>query len=111
MDYLVGLLRNTAYNWHWHVGAAPWEAKVAQLLPYITSVDEKSQVILETVKQAPVPWSQTVTDICEIGASLAHPSAVQIVEQRSLVTVKAILRKYECKNYLATGREAERLLQ
>ena len=44
MDYLVGLLRNTAYNWHWHVGAAPWEAKVAQLLPYITSVDEKSQV-------------------------------------------------------------------
>ena len=58
-----------------------------------------------------MPWSQTVTDICEIGASLAHPSAVQIVEQRSLVTVKAILRKYEYKNYLATGREAERLLQ
>ena len=44
MDYTLNLLHNTHYTWHWHVGAAPWEGKVLLLLPYIASVDEKSQV-------------------------------------------------------------------
>ena len=38
-------------------------------------------------------------------------SVFKIVEQRSLVSVKAIFRKYECKNFLSSGREAERQLQ
>jgi len=111
MDYILSLLHNTNYTWHWHVGSAPWEEKVACLLPYITSVEDRSTVILECVKQAPVPWSSTISDICELGVNLQHPNSVKIVEQRSLVSVKAIFRKYECKNFLSSGREAERQLQ
>ena len=34
----MNLLDNTNFTWHWHIGAAPWEEKVAALLSYITSV-------------------------------------------------------------------------
>jgi hypothetical protein len=63
---LVNLLGNTHYTWHWHVGAAPWEEKVAKILPFISSTEDKAIVVLEAVKQAPVPWSQTVADICQV---------------------------------------------
>jgi len=109
MEYTMNLLHNTNFTWHWHVGAAPWEEKVLQLLPFITSVEELSNVILEAVKQAPVPWSKTIFDICEIGCALKHPNSMQIKEQSSLVSVKGIFRKYDCRNYMMTGRDAERL--
>lgn len=64
--YVVNLLGNTHYTWHWHVGAAPWEDKVARLLPFISSTEEKAGVVLEAVKQAPVPWSQTMAEICQV---------------------------------------------
>ena len=31
----MNLLDNTNFTWHWHIGAAPWEEKVAALLSYI----------------------------------------------------------------------------
>ena len=65
-EYIVNLLGNTHYTWHWHVGAAPWEEKVAKILPFISSTEDKAIVVLEAVKQAPVPWSQTVADICQV---------------------------------------------
>ena len=107
----MNLLDNTNFTWHWHIGAAPWEEKVAALLSYITSVENKSAVILETVKQAPVPWSTTITTICQAGVTLQHSNAVLIKEQASLVSLKTILRKYECKTYSTSGREAGRLIQ
>eukprot|EP00090_Calanus_glacialis_P046972 TRINITY_DN9495_c0_g1_i1.p1 TRINITY_DN9495_c0_g1~~TRINITY_DN9495_c0_g1_i1.p1 ORF type:complete len:2089 (+),score=822.89 TRINITY_DN9495_c0_g1_i1:455-6268(+) len=110
-EYITNLLDNTNFTWHWHIGAAPWEEKVASLLQYITSVEDKSDVILEAVKNAPVPWSETITSICEIGSTLQHRNSVLIKEQASLVSVKTILRKYDCKSYTSNGREAERLLQ
>ena len=63
-EYITNLLDNTNFTWHWHIGAAPWEEKVASLLHYITSVEDKSEVILEAVKNAPVPWSKTILSIC-----------------------------------------------
>ena len=110
-EYITNLLDNTNFTWHWHIGAAPWEEKVASLLHYITSVEDKSEVILEAVKNAPVPWSKTILSICDTGCSLQHHNSVLIKEQASLVNVKTILRKYDCKSYATSGREAERLLQ
>ena len=110
-EYITNLLDNTNFTWHWHIGAAPWEEKVARLLQYITSVEDKSEVILEAVKNAPVPWSDTINAICDVGNSLQHRNSVLIKEQASLVSVKTILRKYDCKSYTTNGREAERLLQ
>ena len=68
-------------------------------------------MILEAVKQAPVPWSSTMSRICDLGAGLQHAAALEIKEQRALVSVKAIFRKYECKAVLTSGHEAERLLK
>ena len=110
-EYIRNMLENTDYTWHWHIGAAPWEEKVAALLSYISSVEAKSGVILEAVKVAPVPWSSCVLAMCREGEQLQHSNAVLVKEQASLVSVKTILRKYDCKSYSTVGREAERLLQ
>ena len=91
-------------------GAAPWEEKVASLVQYITNVEDKSEVILEAVKNAPVPWSDVITELSSDGAKLQHENSALIKEQTSLVGVKAILRKYDCKSYFTTGRQADRLL-
>ena len=82
--YIAGMLASTDFTWHWHTGAAPWEEKVAELLPFISSVEARqeiwdvlfrqltpyllffrSSVILEAVKVAPVPWSSTVEKLYE----------------------------------------------
>ena len=81
---MTGMLASTDFTWHWHTGAAPWEEKVAELLPFISSVEARqeiwdvlfrqltpyllffrSSVILEAVKVAPVPWSSTVEKLYE----------------------------------------------
>ena len=49
-EYIMCVLSNTNYTWHWHVGAAPWEDKVANLLPYISSIEEKCQVKRPLIK-------------------------------------------------------------
>ena len=127
---MTSMLASTDFTWHWHTGAAPWEEKVAELLPFISSVEARqeiwdvlfrqltpyllffrSSVILEAVKVAPVPWSSTVEKLCETGQKLQHRNAVLIQEQASLVGVKTILRKYDIKTYATTGRESERMLQ
>ena len=109
-EYIVSILDNTSFTWHWHIGAAPWEEKVATLVQYITNVEDKSEVILEAVKNAPVPWSEVISGLCEAGAKLQHRNSVLIQEQESLVKVKTILRKYDCKSYMTSGRQADRLL-
>ena len=109
-EYILAILDNTSFTWHWHIGSAPWEEKVATLVQYITNVEDKSEVILEAVKNAPVPWSEIMTDICEVGTKLQHRNSVLIKEQESLVHVKTILRKYDCKSYITSGRQADRLL-
>ena len=80
------------------------------MVQYITNVEDKSVVILEAVKNAPVPWSDVITGLCDTGSQLQHTNSVLIKEQQSLVRVKTILRKYDCKSYMTTGRQAERLL-
>ena len=109
-EYIVSVLDNTSFTWHWHIGAAPWEEKVASLVQYITNVEDKSKVILEAVKNAPVPWSPVILELSEAGGKLQHELSALIKEQTRLVGVKAILRKYDCKSYTTTGRQAERLL-
>ena len=39
--YMTGMLGSTDFTWHWHTGAAPWEEKVAELLPFISSVEAR----------------------------------------------------------------------
>ena len=60
-EYIIKLLDNVNFNWHWHIRATPWEEKVFSLLHYITSMKDKPEVILELEagKNAPVPCSET----------------------------------------------------
>ena len=39
--YMTSMLNCTDFTWHWHTGAAPWEEKVAELLPFISSVEAR----------------------------------------------------------------------
>ena len=41
LRYMTGMLGSTDFTWHWHTGAAPWEEKVAELLPFISSVEAR----------------------------------------------------------------------
>ena len=81
-EYILAILDNTSFTWHWHIGSAPWEEKVATLVQYITNVEDKSEVILEAVKNAPVPWSGITTDLCEVGTKLQHRNSVLIKNRR-----------------------------
>ncbi len=110
-DYLRGLVSNSEFSWHWYVGDAPWEAKAEGLLPFVGSVEEKASCVLEVVKAAPVPWSDAVARICAEGAGLDHPLAEAIREQETMVGLKQILKRYECRNLSLSGRELHRLLQ
>ena len=109
-EYIVSILDNTSFTWHWHIGAAPWEEKVSSLVQYITNIEHKSAVILEALKNAPVPWSEMIQELSSAGGKLQHEKSALIKEQTSLVEVKAVLRKYDCKSYVTSGRQAERLL-
>ena len=35
-EYIIRILDNTNFTWHWHIGAAPWEEKVNQI-EYLSS--------------------------------------------------------------------------
>ena len=76
-DFLI-----RSFTWHWHIGSAPGEEKVATQVQYITNVEDKSEVILEAVKNAPVPWSGITTDLCEVGTKLQHRNSVLIKNRR-----------------------------
>ena len=41
---MTGMLASTDFTWHWHTGAAPWEEKVAELLPFISSVEARQEM-------------------------------------------------------------------
>ena len=110
-EYLGHLVSSSEFSWHWYIGDAPWEPKAKALLPFITSLEDKAECILEIVKSAPVPWSATITQICSVGIALDHPTARLIREQETMVGLKQILKRYECRNLGLKGRELTRLLQ
>ena len=110
-EYLRHLVSSSEFSWHWYIGDAPWEPKAKALLPFISSLEDKMECILEIVKSAPVPWSVTITQICSVGIALDHPTARLIKEQETMVGLKQILRRYECRNIGLKGRELTRLLQ
>merc|ERR1719295_454834 len=68
------------------------------------------------LQSAPVPWSPVISSICDKGLVLASQRQLVDVEQRfkeqsKLAKLKTILRKFSCKSFNVSGREAERLIQ
>ena len=70
--YMTGMLGSTDFTWHWHTGAAPWEEKVAELLPFISSVEDRYLTIL-------VANQLNLSDqICrDLGGSKSRPSSLE----------------------------------
>ena len=58
---------------------------------------EKLNTVLTVLKHSPVPWSATITRICD--DSLRHDNSTSrlILEQKRMINCKLILKKYDFK--------------
>ncbi|XP_040565262.1 kinetochore-associated protein 1 [Lepeophtheirus salmonis] len=112
-NYLLDLIEDTSATWHWNLGAAPWEEKVLALIPFIFSVEKKTLVILKSLKSAPVPWSQSMVDLCAMGSNISSSSyVVAIKEQETLVSLKQILKRYHFRSYEISSKvQAEKMMK
>ena len=111
VNYCEKLITDTGFCWYWELGStAPWEEKVATIISYLTEFPSTQfQIILDALKYAPVPWSDTIKKLCEVGYHL--PQNAMIREQEKLVDLKQILRKYNCRSFSVAGREADAVLK
>ena len=110
-SYCENMITDTGFCWYWELGStAPWEDKVETIVHYLSnSPIVQANLILETLKYAPVPWSTTIKKLCEVGYNLPQSNLVK--EQEKLVDLKYIARKYNCRNFSVSGREAEAILK
>ena len=83
----------------WHSGQAQWEQIVSTLIIYIKSIEVQAKSILAALFQAPVPWSETITNLAEKGEKLEHSLAFQIKEEHHIVPLKTVLRHYNIHVY------------
>ena len=98
-EYIIGLVEDTGFTW-WSSDSAPWEKTVGVMIKAIDCVSTKLNLILEALRQAPVPWSQDIQDLAQLGLSLNHPGVSLITEQEKLVIVKQMVVKYQAgKSY------------
>lgn len=59
----------------------------------------QAKSILAALFQAPVPWSETITNLAEKGEKLEHSLAFQIKEEHHIVPLKTVLRHYNIHVY------------
>ena len=109
--YCERLITDTGFCWYWELGStAPWENKASTIIQYLSEYpDIQLKSILLALKYAPVPWSETIKELCAMGNGLPNSSLIK--EQEKLVELKHILRKYDCKSFSVSGREAEAVLK
>ncbi|XP_067002138.2 kinetochore-associated protein 1 [Anabrus simplex] len=70
------------------------EQAAAILIGNIHNVSARIHCILEVLKAAPVPWSNTVTLLAEQGLQLNHPLVAEIRTQQHLIAAKIVFKKY-----------------
>ena len=110
-EYLVGLVQETEFCWYTN-DSAPWEKTAVVIIEAIDCTTTKFEMILESLRQAPAPWSEDIQQLVTLGLSLKHPGTSLITEQEKLVIVKQMVVKYKLgKSYNRQGSEAEKLLR
>ena len=56
-EYLVGLVQETEFCWYTN-DSAPWEKTAVVIIEAIDCNTTKFEMILESLRQAPAPWSE-----------------------------------------------------
>ncbi|KAJ8308208.1 hypothetical protein KUTeg_013082 [Tegillarca granosa] len=92
-----------AYSW----GMPAWEPKVIAVIACITDPKSKIEAILETMKFAPIPWSEKIEEMVQSGLQLKHPDVKKIEKQCQLIEIKKIMLKYKLKNIQVSDLEFE----
>ena len=54
----------------------------------------RAEVLLECVRVAPVPWSKGTQAACDLGVSLNTTLTSELEDQRNMVDLKLVLRRY-----------------
>ncbi|XP_012278526.1 kinetochore-associated protein 1 [Orussus abietinus] len=91
-SYVQRVLSNTRNWWFWE--EAPWEKRVAVMIPLIQNIQSQLQQTLSALQKAPVPWSSTMSSLAERSYSFDHELVIQIRAESTYVSTKLILKKY-----------------
>nr|XP_045608733.1 kinetochore-associated protein 1-like [Procambarus clarkii] len=91
--YVLDTLASADQDW-WAWQEAPWEDKLYAVIDVISDAQVRAQCILECIRVAPVPWSIGTQAVCDLGLSLNTSLSSQLEDQRRLVDLKLVLRRY-----------------
>ncbi|XP_063874801.1 kinetochore-associated protein 1-like [Scylla paramamosain] len=91
--YILETLASADQDW-WAWQEAPWEDKLYAIIDVMSDTQLRAEVLLECVRVAPVPWSKGTQAACELGVSLNTSRTSQLEDQRNMVGLKLVLRRY-----------------
>ncbi|KAG7167662.1 Kinetochore-associated protein 1-like [Homarus americanus] len=91
--YVLDTLASAFQDW-WAWQEAPWEDKLYAVINIMSDAQIRAQCIVECVRVAPVPWSEGTHAMCKLGLSLNTSLSTQLEDQRRLVDLKLVLRRY-----------------
>lgn len=90
--FIQGVINNSV-SWLF-CDKAPWEDRLAELIPCIHDIQEQLECTLCILKESPVPWSQTITQLVENALKLNHPLTDMIRKEYKFISSKLIMKKY-----------------
>ncbi|KAK3922038.1 Kinetochore-associated protein 1 [Frankliniella fusca] len=96
--YVMCVLQNSDGCWSWD--EAPWELRIASLIPHITNYKIRLECINAALEAAPVPWSPVMSNLAEEGLKLKHPLTSLIREKQKQIVTNLILKKYDLKTHI-----------
>lgn len=92
--YVLDTLASAGQDW-WAYGEASWEDKLYAVISIISDAQVRAHCILECLRVAPVPWSPGTQAACNLGLSHNSTLSCKLEDQRRLVDLKLVLRKYD----------------
>ncbi|XP_034250309.1 kinetochore-associated protein 1 [Thrips palmi] len=90
--YVKLVLQCSNGEWYWE--EAPWELRIATLLPHITNYKIRLECINAALEAAPCPWSSVISAVAEEGLKLKHPLSSLIREKQKQISTNLVLKKY-----------------
>lgn len=91
--YVLDTLAASDHDW-WAWQEAPWEDKLYAIIDVMSDAELRGECLLECIRVAPVPWSEGTQAACELGLSLNASVTSQLENQKSMVGLKLVLRRY-----------------
>lgn len=91
--YVMDTLSSSNQDW-WAWEEAPWEDKLYAIIKVMSNAQVQADCIYQCVYMASVPWSAGTNALCDLGLSLNTSQGPSLEEQRRLVGLKIVLRRY-----------------